>query len=158
MATYAEPIAERRFTTRRGESTVTVSRSLLAPLGRALFSAIFIASGVMHFSAGTIANAASQGVPFASILVPMSGVLALVGGISILLGYHARLGAWLLVLFLLPVTFTMHAFWAISDPAAQAMQQAMFMKNLAMLGGALLVAHFGAGPVSLDERRYRMTG
>jgi putative oxidoreductase len=46
----------------------------------------------------------------------------------------------------------MHAFWAVPDPMTRMMQQAMFMKNLAMLGGALLIAYWGAGPVSLDER------
>jgi putative oxidoreductase len=50
------------------------------------------------------------------------------------------------------VTLAMHAFWAMPDPMMRMMQQAMFMKNLAMLGGALLIAYFGAGPVSLDER------
>ena len=49
----------------------------------------------------------------------------------------------------------MHAFWAISDPMMRMVQQAMFMKNLAMLGGALLITYFGAGPVSLDERAQR---
>jgi putative oxidoreductase len=49
----------------------------------------------------------------------------------------------------------MHRFWAVSDPMAARIQQLMFMKNLSMLGGALLIAHFGAGPVSLDARRRR---
>ena len=73
--------------------------------------------------------------------------------LSILLGYKARLGAWAIVLFLVPVTFTLHKFWAVADPMMAQMQQVMFMKNLAILGGALLIAHFGAGPVSLDARR-----
>jgi putative oxidoreductase len=153
MATYAEPITERRVHSRRNDLILTDHRSLLVPIGRALFSAIFIVAGFGHFSAGTIGYASSQGLPLAGILVPLSGILAIVGGLSILLGLHARLGAWLLVLFLLPVTVTMHAFWSIDDPAARAMQQGMFMKNVAMLGGALLIAHFGAGPLSLDARR-----
>ena len=156
MATYAEPIIERRrVNTRRDDFILADHRALLVPLGRALFSAIFIVAGFGHFSAGSIGYAASQGLPLASILVPLSGILAILGGLSILFGLHARLGAWLLVLFLLPVTLTMHAFWVIDDPAARAMQQGMFMKNVAMLGGALLIAHFGAGPISLDARRQR---
>ena len=156
MATYAEPIIERRGNTRRDDLILTHPRTLLVPLGRALFSAIFIVAGFGHFSAGSIGYATSQGLPLANILVPLSGILAIIGGLSILIGLHARLGAWLLVMFLLPVTFTMHAFWAIDDPAARAMQQGMFMKNVAMLGGALLIAHFGAGPLSLDARRNRL--
>src|SRR5258708_2037724 len=69
-------------------------------LGRVLFALIFLMSGPMHFSSQTIAYAASQGVPLASIAVPFSGVLAIVGGLSILLGYRAKIGAWLIAVFL----------------------------------------------------------
>jgi putative oxidoreductase len=124
----------------------------LAPLGRFLFSAIFIVSSFHHFSGQTIGYAAHQGVPFASFLVPLSGVISLVGGISILLGYKARIGAWLIVVFLVPVTLAMHAFWMVSDPTMAQMQMIMFMKNVSMLGAALLIACLGAGPVSMDER------
>ena len=124
----------------------------LVPIARLLFVALFLMSAPNHFKAGTIAYAAQQGVPFASILVPFSGILAIAGGLSVLLGWHARAGAWLLVAFLVPVTFMMHAFWNVPDPMMRQVQMAMFMKNLAMLGGALLVAYWGAGPVSLDER------
>ncbi|HVP63520.1 MAG TPA: DoxX family protein [candidate division Zixibacteria bacterium] len=127
----------------------------IVPLARLLFAAIFLAAAPGHFSAGTIAYAAKAGVPAPSILVPISGALALIGGLSILLGFRARAGAWLLVLFLVPVTFWMHRFWGLSDPAAAQMQQVNFMKNVAMLGGALLVAYFGAGPFSFDARRRR---
>jgi putative oxidoreductase len=84
--------------------------------------------------------------------VPVSGILALIGALSILLGYRAKIGAWLLVLFLIPVTLTMHKFWGVSDPTAAQMQMAMFMKNVSMLGGALLITQFGAGPWSLDAK------
>lgn len=122
----------------------------LVLLGRILYSLIFVMASLGHFSKGEIGYAAAQGVPFASIVVPLSGVMALLGGLSIVLGYKARWGAWLLVLFLVPVTLTMHNFWAVKDPMMAQMQQAMFMKNLSMLGGALLISHFGAGPLSLD--------
>lgn len=125
------------------------------PLGRVLFALIFVVSSVGHFARPTALYAASQGVPFAELVVPISGIIALVGGLSVALGYRAKVGAWLLVVFLVPVTFTMHAFWAAKDPMMAQMQQAMFMKNISMLGGALLVSYFGAGPVSLDARRAR---
>ena len=110
-------------------------------------------AGANHFSRQTIAFAASQGVPLASVTVPLSGILALAGGLSILLGYRARLGAWLIALFLVPVTLMMHKFWAIADPMMQQIQMVLFMKNIAILGGALLISQFGAGPLSLDARR-----
>jgi len=121
----------------------------LVLLGRALFSAIFIIAAPNHFRAGTIAYAAAQGVPLASIAVPLSGLIAIMGGLSILTGFKAKWGAWLIVLFLVPVTLMMHKFWGLSDPQAAMMNQIMFMKNMSMLGGALLISHFGSGPLSL---------
>ena len=127
----------------------------LVPVGRVLFALVFFVSALGHFSERSVGYAASQGVPLPSLLVPLSGVMAIVGALSIALGYRAKLGAWLLVLFLVPVTFMMHRFWAIPDPMAAMMQQIMFMKNLALLGGALILTHFGGGPCSLDNRRAR---
>jgi putative oxidoreductase len=120
-------------------------------LGRILFSAIFVMAGPSHFTANTIAYAASKGVPLASLAVPLAGVIAMAGGLSIALGYKAKYGGWLIVLFLVPVTIMIHDFWATADPNMAQMDQIMFMKNLSMLGGALLIAYFGSGPLSLDR-------
>lgn len=125
----------------------------IVPLGRILFSLIFILASFNHFTAGAVGYAAGQGVPFPEILVPASGLLALLGGLSILVGYYARIGAIMIVAFLLPVTFMMHNFWAVADPMMHAMQMAMFLKNVSMMGAALLLYHYGAGPFSVDERR-----
>jgi putative oxidoreductase len=129
------------------------ARPYVALAGRGLFSLIFILAALGHFSKQTIEFAASHGVPLASLAVPLSGLLSLAGGLSVLLGYRAKVGAWLLVLFLVPVTLAMHPFWAVHDPMMAQMQQAMFMKNLSMLGGALFISQVGAGPLSLDARR-----
>jgi putative oxidoreductase len=120
-------------------------------LGRILFSTIFLDSGFKHFTSGTINYGASAGVPMASIAVPLAGIIAIVGGLLILLGYKAKWGGWLIVLFLVPVSFMMHAYWNIQDTMQHQMQAAMFMKNMSMLGGALMIAYFGSGPISLDE-------
>lgn len=123
----------------------------LVPAGRLLFAGIFLLSSAGHFKPETIAFAASQGVPLASLSVPLSGIVELLGGLSILIGYKAKWGAWLLVLFLVPVTFTLHRFWLIPDPMMRQMDMAAFMKNISMLGASLLIAYFGAGPLSVDE-------
>jgi putative oxidoreductase len=125
----------------------------IALLSRFLFVLIFVMSAPMHFSSKTIAYAASQGVPLAAIAVPLSGVLALAGGLSILLGYRAKIGAWLLVLFLAGVTPMLHNFWTVTDPMMHQMQFVMFMKNVSMLGGALFISQSGAGAWSLDARQ-----
>jgi putative oxidoreductase len=136
--------------------SLSLSHEVAAPvvlLGRFLFVLIFVLASPNHFASKTIAYAASQGVPLASIAVPLSGVLVLAGGLSILLGYRAKIGAWLLVLFLAGVTPMMHNFWAVTDPVMHQMQFILFLKNLSMMGGALLITQLGAGPWSFDALR-----
>jgi len=118
--------------------------------GRACYAAIFLFAPITHFMPQTVSYAAQQGVPMAKLLVPLSGLVALAGGLSVLVGYKTKIGAWLLVLFLVPVTVSMHNFWAMTDPMMVQIQQAMFFKNVALIGAALLLTHFGAGPLSLD--------
>jgi putative oxidoreductase len=124
----------------------------IALAGRVCYSAIFLLAPMAHFSPQAVSYAAQQGVPMATLMVPLSGLVALAGGLSVLLGYKTRIGAWLLVLFLVPVTFSMHNFWTVTDPMMLQIQRAMFFKNVALTGAALLLTHFGAGPLSLDAR------
>jgi putative oxidoreductase len=128
----------------------------LLPLGRLLFSLIFISAAPRHFTHEGIQHAAALGVPAAGALVPFSGLLAIVGGLSVAAGYKTRWGAWLLVAFLVPVTCWMHGFWRLNDPATIHIQQAMFGKNLSILGAALLISQFGSGSSSVDERNRRL--
>jgi putative oxidoreductase len=135
------------------EASALTATRFLVPLGRLLFVAIFLASVPMHFSSSGAEHAAAAGVPLANVLVPLSGILALVGGLSVLFGFHARWGALLLALFLVPVTLVMHRFWMVADPAQAMIQRVMFMKNVAMIGTTFLLMHFGAGPISVDHAR-----
>jgi putative oxidoreductase len=124
----------------------------LFPLGRVLFAWNFVLAFPYHFTHGAIQAAAEQGVLLPGVLVPLSGVLALAGGLSVALGYKTRWGAWALVFFLVPVTLWMHAFWRLSDPHTAFVEQVLFLKNISTLGGALLISQFGGGPISLDQR------
>ena len=123
--------------------------------GRLLFSAIFLISAPGDFTRQAAAYAAAKAVPLAPLAVPAAGIISFLGAVSILLGYRARIGAWLIVAFLVPVTVMMHNFWAITNPAQAMIQEINFMKNTSMLGAALLIAYFGPGPLSLDARRAR---
>ena len=123
----------------------------LYPAGRILFALIFVTAAPRHFTHEGIQHAADLGVPLASLLVPFSGLMALAGGLSVAVGYKAKGGAWLLVGFLIPVTLMMHAFWKLQDSSMIHVQQAMLAKNLSMLGAALLLTQFGAGPMSFDK-------
>ena len=146
-ATVAAPTIQERTSVKLGTGVL----AYVGLLGRIFYSVIFILSGPNHFKAETIGYAAAQGVPLASIAVPLSGIVALLGGLSIALGYRAKLGAWLIVLFLVPVSLMLHRFWGLSDPQAAGLQLAMFMKNLSMLGAALIIARVGSGPLSLKR-------
>lgn len=128
---------------------------LLVPAARVLYASIFLMAAPGHFGSESMATAAAKGVPFAPALVPLSGILALLGGLSVALGYKARFGAVLLIAFLVPVTVMMHDFWAVSDPGAARLQMVMFMKNMGLLGGAMLILYYGAGPISLDARAWQ---
>jgi len=138
-----------------GAEVRRITQGAVVVLGRFFFALIFLMAGANHFSKQSIGYAVSAGVPLASIAVPLSGVLAIAGGLSILLGYRAKLGGWLIVLFLVPVTLMMHKFWLVQDPMMAQIQMILFMKNVSMLGAALLISQFGAGPFSLDARHSR---
>jgi putative oxidoreductase len=132
------------------------SLRVVVPIGRVLFAAIFILSVADLFSPAAIHRAAAQGVPMAGLLVPIAGIFALLGGLSVAFGYRTRWGAGLLVLFLVPVTLAMHRFWSVPDPQVARLQQVNFLKNLSMFGGALLLLYFGGGPFSADLRMRRL--
>jgi putative oxidoreductase len=139
----------------QGVRTINVPQSAIVILGRLFFALIFLMASPQDFTKQGIAYAASQGAPLASLGVPLMGIVSLIGGFSVLLGYKAKIGAWFMVLFLVVVTPVMHKFWGLTDPAMAQLQMIMFLKNLSILGGALLVTQFGAGPLSLDARRSR---
>src|SRR5262249_58987259 len=96
-----------------------------------------------------IDHAADLGVPLADGCVPISGVMALAGGLSVASGYRTSWGAWLLIAFLIPVTMMMHGFWRLHDPQAVHIQQAMFLKNVALMGAALLLATGWPGTLAI---------
>ena len=114
---------------------------ILLVIGRVLFAAIFIASGIAHFTKADdmAAYANHKGAPGGKLGVQLSGVLALLGGLSIALGVWADLGALLLIAFLVPVSFYMHAFWKETDPMAAQAENASFMKNVALIGAAIII-------------------
>jgi putative oxidoreductase len=123
-------------------------------LGRIFYSCLFIMSGFGHLTIQKkllTGFVKSKSLPAPELLVLISGLVELVGGILIVLGYRAEWGAWLIVLFLVPVTFTMHNFWTVKDPQARMTEMANFEKNMALMGAALLIAYFGSGPLSLGN-------
>ncbi|MEP0754030.1 DoxX family protein [Trichocoleus sp. Lan] len=119
-------------------------------IARAFLAAIFLKSGfdkITGFS-GTQQFMASKDIPEAltGLLLVAAIILELAGGLSVLLGYKARWGAIALIIFMIPATLIFHTDFA------DRMQVIAFMKNLAIIGGLLMVYYIGSGPVSLDEQ------
>jgi uncharacterized membrane protein YphA (DoxX/SURF4 family) len=106
---------------------------------RVLFAVIFIASGIGHFAnrKQMAEYAAAMGAPAPGAGVLVTGAMILAGGLMILLGIWGDLGALLLVAFLLPTSFIMHAFWKHEDPQMAQAEQVSFLKNISLSGGAL---------------------
>ncbi len=132
--------------------------NLLVLFGRILYASVFLMSVPNHFAESTIEYAAGHGVPMAGILAPLAGVIVLMGGVGILVGYKTKVSAWLIVLYLTPVTLMIHDFWNFANPSSAVLEQIQFSKNLSLLGAALLIAYFGPGPFNLEnwtERRAR---
>lgn len=134
-----------------------MSDSLKSPLvviGRVLLALMFILAGFQKLTSleGTAGYIASGGLPFPAVLAVLVGLLELVGGLAIAIGFQARIAALALGVFTIAASLLFHKFWAV--PAEQAMvQQLMFMKNLSVAGGMFIVAALGAGGLSLDARR-----
>ncbi len=122
-------------------------------IGRVLFSVLFLVSGflkVTHYSQ-MVGYAAAKGVPMAGVGIAIAAVLELVGGLAILAGFQTRIAAWVLILYIIPTTYFFHNFWTMTGMDQQN-NLAHFLKNLAIMGGLLLLAANGPGGYSLDAR------
>jgi putative oxidoreductase len=110
-------------------------------LGRILYGGFFILGGINHFtSLGMMSGfVASKGVPAGKAAIIFSGLLIILGGFCIVVGCRPEIGVLCIVVFLVPVTFMMHAYWQESDPMQRINQRVNFQKNLALLGAALLL-------------------
>jgi uncharacterized membrane protein YphA (DoxX/SURF4 family) len=110
-------------------------------LGRILFGGFFLFNGYRHLTgvSAMAPYAASKGVPAPQLAVLGSGLLIAFGGLSVLLGLWPKWGVLCLALFLIPVSYTMHNYWADKDPAMRQNNQIQFHKNLALLGAALML-------------------
>lgn len=126
-------------------------------IARCLFAAFFLVSIPGHLGKQAVQMAADHNVPVPELFVPLGGIIALFGGLSILTGYKTKIGAFMLAALIASVTLYLHNFWDVADPSMAQVQQLMFMKNVATLGGALAFAFFGAGPLSVDAYAERIS-
>lgn len=131
----------------------TQYQDLIALLGRVFVALIFVMAGVMKIFGfeSTAEMMAGQGIPMAQLALVLAIILELGGGLMVMFGWKARLGALMLVVFMIPVTFVFHSFW-LHEASEIQNQMHHFLKNLTMMGGALYVMAFGAGKYSIDKK------
>jgi len=123
--------------------------------GRLIVGSYFLYSAFNHFTHVNMMSGyvASKGVPGAALAIIGSGILLAIAGFTLLLGWHPKIGVAALVLFFVPVTFFMHAFWKVPDAQARMNDMAHFFKNMALLGSSLMfLAIPEPWPVSLASR------
>ena len=109
-------------------------------IGRLIVGIYYVYSASNHFRKlhAMSGYAESKGIPEPKLAVQFSGVLLLIGGLSFLTGFQPIIGIIALVLFFIPVTFTMHAFWKVEDQRAKMQERVNFNKNIALMGSALM--------------------
>jgi len=131
-------------------------RGPVTVLGRLLLCTIFfmaaVGNKIPHFNeiAGYMEKA---GVPVPQFMLVGAIVFLIAGSLSVIVGYKARIGAALLLIFLVLATYYFHAFWTVTDPRAQQELTIQFMKNLSMMGAMLFIIANGPGPMSMDAHQ-----
>ena len=133
---------------------MTPSRDIAALVGRVLLAFLFVYSGFgkMGGFEGTAASIASKNVPLPEIATTIAIVIEFVGGLMVAVGWKARWAALIVAAFTLVATLLYHNFWAMADAATAGTNKIMFMKNIAVIGGLLIVYGLGPGRLSVDRR------
>jgi putative oxidoreductase len=132
---------------------VSSGAATMALIGRFLIAAIFLMSGIAKLTdtSGTVTHMTSMGIPYPETLAIVAGVAEVLGAVSIALGLLTRVGAFGLILSMIPTTVIFHGFWNYHG-AERLPQMVNFMKNLAIIGGLSTLVAFGATRFSIDHR------
>lgn len=125
---------------------VVILHPAIAMTGRVMFTLIFFLSGITHFTnLQEYAALMPAAIPFRAFWVTISAVVELIGATMVVTNRYPRLGGWLIALFLVPVTVTVHGVAMVTAPDAQmrGIQTSFFLKGVTMTGAALLITQFG---------------
>jgi len=126
----------------------------LSLLGRLMLAFLFLPAGVgkvLGF-AGTVGYITSKGLPMPEVTAVIALLVEILGGLALIAGFQTRLAAIVLAVFTVGAGIFFHNYWAVPE-AQQMMQQINFNKNIAIAGGLLVLAAFGAGGFSVDAKR-----
>lgn len=136
-----------------GDTSMDQARGLLALAGRALIVGIFLVSVVFNKipNYSVVAdNMGGKGVPAPTIMLGLAIVFMVLGSVSVMVGFKARIGALLLLIFLVLATYYFHDFWSV-EPERKRLELTHFLKNASLIGTMLFLIANGSGPGSLDE-------
>lgn len=132
-------------------------KSIFLLIGRLLFTAIFIEGAVGHLTKTSYMAmyAHASGVPYPKLAIIVTGLMLAIGSISIILGWKTTIGAIILILFLVPVTYQIHFLGMLhaTAPGQAQMQAINLLKNISLIGGAIYIAVFGPGGFSIDGNK-----
>lgn len=134
------------------DTVFTNTSGTVALIGRVLLAAMFVLAGIDKITGfeGTAGYIASVGLPFAELLTVLTIAVEIGAGLALIVGFQARTAALLLAGFTLAASVLFHNFWAM--PAEQAyVQQLMFMKNLSVAGGLLMIVALGGGALGISK-------
>jgi putative oxidoreductase len=128
--------------------------NVLNLFGRLLVAALFLPAGLSKLGGfeGIVGYIASAGLPLPQVGAALAIVVEIVGSVALIVGFQTRIAAAVLALFTLVATVIFHAFWG-AAPEQAYVQQLMFFKNIAVVGGLLLLVSTGAGALSLDGKK-----
>jgi putative oxidoreductase len=131
-------------------------RGIINATGRTLLSLVFLFSAIgdkiPHYKQ-VVERMATKGVPAPSFMLAGAISFMILGSLSLITGYKARIGAFLLLLFTLSGTYYFHDYWAFDNPELRQEFLKSFMKNVAIIGGLLMVIANGPGLMSFDARK-----
>ena len=135
-------------------TTSSLPPPALILVGRILLAMMFLLAGISKITGfeGTVGYIASKGLPLPALLAIGTIALEVLGALALIIGWQTRWAALALAFFTLAASVLFHSFWAVAADQ-QFVQQLMFMKNMSVAGGMLVLAAFGAGSLSLDARR-----
>lgn len=130
------------------------STSIVPLIGRILLSVVFILGGIGKIFGFSMEEGfvAAKHLPLPAVALGIALIIELVGGLAILAGLYTKFTAWIVFLYMIPTTFLFHNFWAMQGPD-RLDSMIHFEKNLAIMGGLLILATFGAGVYSVDSAR-----
>jgi len=127
---------------------------IIVLIGRVVFGGFFLYNAYGHLVQieGTSGYAKMKGIPMPKIATAATGIMLLLGGLSLLLGTWPLIGIFILLAFMIPMTLVMHQFWTIADPMQQYAEKIQFSKNMAIIGALLMLI-----PLAKEAWTYALT-